>query len=323
MKIAITWDYELFFGEKSGTVHKCLINPTQKLLEISQNTNSKFTFFVDSGMLYFGEKEPAFQSEYQLIVDQIKYWDNLNHETGLHIHPHWEDALWNRGWKFNLERYKFKDFSDLEISRIFELYDYSLKKIVDGKIVSYRAGGWCIQPFQKLKNSFLNSNLKNDSSVFPGGLNMKTPYEYDFSKHPNCEKWKFLDNECESNIEGLFTEIPIGSQIYSPFFFWKLFILGRLNPKQHKPIGDGFPAKGGGSKKEILTKKNLLCVSADGYFVTKIEDAIRDAEAKKWNSLVIIGHPKACTRFSLNYLEKLISKLSLKHEFVCLRQLAE
>jgi hypothetical protein len=57
--------------------------------------------------------------------------------------------------------------------------------------------------------------------------------------------------------------------------------------------------------------------------VTQIEKAIREAEQKGWESLVIIGHPKACTVFSLNYLDRLISKLSKKHQFVCLKDLAK
>ena len=86
-------------------------------------------------------------------------------------------------------------------------------------------------------------------------------------------------------------------------------------------MGNGFPAKGGGSKKDFLLKKNLLCVSADGYFVTQIEKAIRKAVKRGDKKLVIIGHPKACTGFSLNYLDQLLSRISKKHEIVCLKDL--
>lgn len=323
MKIAFTWDYELFFGENSGTVEKCLLEPTNKLLEIAEKTNSKFTFFVDSGMLFYGEKNPNFQSEFYEITKQISIWDNLHHETGLHIHPHWEDAKWNNGWKFSLERYKLKDFSNLDIQIIFENYYQSIQKLIKNDIISYRAGGWCIQPFENIKSSFENYKLSIESSVFFGGKNLQSPYEYNFTESPNKEKWKFENNECQEVLNGSFLEIPIGAQSYSPLFFWKLFLLGRLNPQLHKPIGDGSPAKGGGSKKDFLTRFNRLCVSADGYFVTKIENAVKEAERKNIESLVIIGHPKACTLFSLNYLEKLIFKLSTKHEIVCLNELAK
>jgi len=321
LKIAITWDYELFFGEQSGSVEKCILQPTEKLLEIAKKHHSKFTFFVDAGMLAIGEKEIEFKNDLEKVKQQIQKWDSDFHETGLHIHPHWQDAIWENAWKFDLNRYKLSDFNADEITLIFDEYMESLQNLCVTKIKSFRAGGWCIQPFNRLKPSFLKHGLTIESSIFKSGKNTTPPYFYDFSKAPNLEKWNFENDECKVSENGTFLEIPIASQTYSPIFFWKLFILGRLFPKQHKSIGDGNPAKGGGSKKDFLTKFNHLCVSADGYFVTQIENAIKNAEKNGWKSIVIIGHPKACTEFSLNYLDHLISKLSKKHQFVCLRDL--
>ena len=300
-----------------------MLEPVDRLLEIAQKNGAKFTFFVDAGMLVLGEKEPTFKQELSEIQNQISKWDQQGHETGLHIHPHWEDAIWENEWKFDLKRYKLADFDDSEVEQIFDNYLSSLQNWSKEKIVSYRAGGWCIQPFGKLKPSFFKHQFKIESSIFHGGKNTTSPYNYDFTNAPQKEKWLFENHECEEDKKGTFLEIPIASKTYSPIFFWKLFVLGRLFPKRHKSIGNGNPAKGGGSKKDFLTKFNQLCVSADGYFVTEIERAIHEAEKKGWNSIVIIGHPKACTLFSLNYLDKLIAKLSKKHQFVCLKDLAK
>jgi hypothetical protein len=323
MKIAITWDYELFFGEQSGTVEKCLIEPTNELLRIAEKTNAKFTFFVDSGMLQYGSKQLEFKTQHEQIVSQINKWEACLHETGLHIHPHWEDTTYDNGWVFNVERYKLSDFNDEAIESIFESYFAALKKFSKSEIISFRAGGWCIQPFKKLKKSFLKHGLKIESSVFRGGENFTPPYSYSFKSIPNLDKWNFDDNESVFKENGHFTEIPISSKHYSPYFFWKLFALGRLNKHLHKPLGDGFPVKGGGSKKDLLTKYHRFCVSADGYFITEIEKTIQEAEKNGSTLLVIIGHPKACTRFSLKKLEQLILKNSNKHEFVCLKDLAK
>lgn len=323
MKIAITWDYELFFGEQSGSAEKCMLKPGNRLLEIAQKNGAKFTFFVDAGMLVLGEKEALFKQELSAIKDQISKWDHQGHETGLHIHPHWEDAIWENGWKFDLKRYKLADFNEKEVEQIFDKYLSSLQNCSKEKIVSYRAGGWCIQPFSKLKSSFFKHQLRIESSIFQGGKNTTSPYNYDFTNAPQKEKWLFENYECEEVENGTFLEIPIASKTYSPLFFWKLFVLGRIFPKNHKSIGNGSPGKGGGSKKDFLTKFNHLCVSVDGYFVTELECAVREAEKRGWNSIVIIGHPKACTLYSLNYLDKLIAKLSKKHQFVCLKDLAK
>jgi len=311
----------MFFGHKSGSVSRCMIEPTDRLLEISKRYNSKFTFFVDTGMLVKGNETDAFNSDLSLIKEQINCCDNEGHEIGLHIHPHWEDAVWESGWKFDLSRYKLSDFASKDISFVFDRYHKVLQSCVNQKIISYRAGGWCIQPFKDIQESMRRNKLYVESSVFPGGKNIKQPYYYDFTKVPKKDHWRFSDDVCVENNQGMFTEFPISSQVYHPLFFWRLFILGRLNPKKHKPIGNGFPAKGGGSKKDFLLKKNLLCVSADGYFVTQIEKAINKAVKRGDKNLVVIGHPKACTQFSLTYLDQLLNKISQKHEIVCLKDL--
>ena len=311
----------MFFGHKSGTVNACMIEPTNRLLRISQRYNSKFTFFVDAGMLVKGAFTESFKGEVNRIKKQIHEWDSQGHETALHIHPHWEDAKWENEWKFNLSRYKLSDFEAQEINSIFDRYHKELQLCASQKIVSYRAGGWCIQPFKDIKDSMEQNHLKIESSVFPGGKNTSSPYFYDFTTIPRKDYWRFSDDVCMEDENGAFLQLPIASQIYHPLFFWKLFILGRLMPSQHKPIGNGFPAKGGGSKWDFLSKKNLLCVSADGYFITQIERAIRKATERGDEYLVIIGHPKACTEFSLNYLDELLNRISKKHEIVCLKDM--
>ena len=111
----------MFFGHKSGTINACMIEPTNRLLEISQRYNSKFTFFVDSGMLVKGANVDSFKNDLDEVNKQIRNWDSQGHETGLHIHPHWEDTKWNNGWEFNLNRYKLSDFEAEEIFSLFNI----------------------------------------------------------------------------------------------------------------------------------------------------------------------------------------------------------
>ena len=58
MKQAIlSFDYELFFGDNSGTVQKTLIEPTNIMLDALDTINAKATFFVDYLMLKYLKKE--------------------------------------------------------------------------------------------------------------------------------------------------------------------------------------------------------------------------------------------------------------------------
>ena len=48
MKRAIlSFDYELFFGDKSGTVQRTLIEPTNIMLNVLDEVGAQATFFVD------------------------------------------------------------------------------------------------------------------------------------------------------------------------------------------------------------------------------------------------------------------------------------
>ena len=51
MDIRISFDYELFFGSVSGSAKKCIIEPTQKLIDIASKYHVPFIFFVDAGYL--------------------------------------------------------------------------------------------------------------------------------------------------------------------------------------------------------------------------------------------------------------------------------
>ena len=50
-KTILTFDYELSLGNDSGTIEKCMIEPTYKILEILKRNNSKALFFIDSTFL--------------------------------------------------------------------------------------------------------------------------------------------------------------------------------------------------------------------------------------------------------------------------------
>ena len=151
MKIAFTWDYELFFGEKSGTVQQCMIQPTKDLLDIAERHQAKFTFFPDAGYLLHAKKQEGALPDLKMVVEQIKAWDLLGHETGLHIHPHWEDVVYeNKEWKHNTSRYKLSDFNEADVDSIIHRYFKEVQQLISSPINSFRAGGWCVQPFRIL-----------------------------------------------------------------------------------------------------------------------------------------------------------------------------
>jgi peptidoglycan/xylan/chitin deacetylase (PgdA/CDA1 family) len=321
MNIFITYDYELFFGQPTGTVENCIIRPTNEIRDIAKRTGAKFVFFIDTGYLkqleIFKDQFPQVQYEYELVKSQIETLVTEGHDCQLHIHPHWEDTVHNgKEWVMHTDRYKLVDFSDEEIMQIVQSYHEILERWTGKAVKAYRAGGWCLQPFNRIEPAFKAVNMKIDSTVFPGGLFTAGNYYYNFTKAPQLSKWRFQDELCNPQEDGEFWQYPISSYKYSPLFFWRLFALGRLKPKHHKPMGDGYPMSSPGLRKKMLTKGMLLSGSVDGYFVTKMDQILKKHQKQGFEDTVFIGHPKACTKFALKKLEQFIQKHQHKNQFI-------
>jgi len=325
MNIFLTYDYELFFGEPTGTVKKCIIEPTNLLRDLAARTGIKLVFFIDTGYLKklteYKDQFPKVKAEYDLVVSQIITLVAEGHDCQLHIHPHWEDCVHDGvQWKMNTSRYKLVDFSDEAIEKIVLEYQQILKSLTNKSVHSYRAGGWCLQPFSRIQKAFEKAGLQLDSSVFPGGKFTAGNYYYDFTDAPEKSTWRFSNNLCKEDVNGPFVEYPISSFKYSALFFWKLFFFGRIDPKNHKSIGDGYPMASPGLRKEMLTKGKLLSASCDGYFVTKLDAVLKKNQRKNFNEMVVLGHPKACTHFALKQLEQFIVRHQNNHAFTTFTQ---
>jgi len=314
MKIFLTLDYELFFGSDVGTVQKSIIEPTNKLLDILDIYNIKAIFFIDSGFILklqeFKEKYTVLEQDYQSIINQIKYLDDNHHEIALHIHPHWEDSYFDgEKWILNTSRYKLDDFNKYEIEDIVFKYKMILEKIIDKNIFTFRAGGWCIQPFDKIRNAFKNNNIKIDSTLYKDGYSSSQVHYFDFRGMEDKAYYKFEDDPLIENKNGFFTEVPIASIKVSPLFFWKFAFFKVFGKSKFKGFGDGYSiAKSKWDKLRLMLFFSNSVVSIDGFKVSLLEKAYKNYLKKDFNYFVIIGHPKALTPYSLEKLEEFILK---------------
>lgn len=320
MNIYITHDYEIYFGENHGTVEKCIIYPTSELIRIANKHQVFFSFFVDCGFLLkldeYRKKYPQLEKEYKKITEQVKFLSDSGHDIQLHIHPHWEDSYYNgEKWIIDIKRYKLIDFSETEIADIVYRYKKALFEITGKLVFAFRAGGWCLQPFTKLKKAFIENQITLDSSVFRNGSFSSEHYSYDFRTAPDKDIYHFDDEPTNETPSGYFTELPISGIRNSPLFFWRLFFLGRKNPKLHKPLGDGRAMPAPGYRKNLLTKFTNNPASIDGYNAHLLGRVLNTLIKKKRGHMVVIGHPKALSPYSIKKLEEFIEKNKEHHNF--------
>ncbi|MGZ4042177.1 MAG: polysaccharide deacetylase family protein [Bacteroidia bacterium] len=317
-QIHITFDYELFFGSSPGSIAKCMLEPTQQLIELAAKHNALFVFFVDAGFLWQLKNyanHPGCKKEFDLISEQLKMLCNAGHEIGLHVHPHWEDSVFESdSWKINVKRYKLSDFSEEEVQKIISKYHQTLIDITGKRCLSFRAGGWCIQPFEKIRPALVLNNIMVDSSVYKNGYQFFTAQSYDFRNAPDKAKWKFENNECVEDNKGGFTEIAISPDRISPFFYMDLYLRMKLDPIKYKPIGDGAWLK---NKKRIYKQfysytDHFAC--CDGFFASRLRHILIRNEKSNKDRMLVLGHPKSMAKCSFEYLDRFL-EFSIKRGY--------
>lgn len=323
----LTLDYELFFGSRTGTIEGCIITPTKKILEVLDQYGVKASFFVDVcylERLYEERREyPQLQQDYDNLTRQIKSLFHQGHDIQLHIHPHWRDSHFSEGeWKIDARRYRLIDWPIEQVAEMFKRGTKLLNEILDTEVFVYRAGGWCIQPFEHLSEAMKNSGISVDSTVFKGGRNLSKTHFFNFLKAPDKTHWKFSVDPLIEDCKGNFFEIAISSITVSPLFFWKLAFAKKIGGDRHKNLGDGLSLPT--SRKDII--RMLTCyshsvVSMDGYRSSLLQGALNKCEKNftKNDYFVVIGHPKITTSFSLQQLEKFLAKNIEQHYFTTYR----
>lgn len=296
-KIILSYDYELFFGLRSGTVQKSIIEPTNRLLNAMDANKQKGNFFVDYLMLKYLKEvnTPQTISDLKLIENQLIDIVRRGHRVELHIHPHWVDAKYNGDgtWDFSdYHHYSLCSFEEKDIIRMFVEGVNLLTDIVrvanpQYNIVAFRAGGWTVQPFIKLKQAFKESGIKVDSSVSIGSYNKNRFYEYDFRNvNTTCKYlYRFSDDITIENPEGDYMEAPISSYHRGRFNKFVDAVYRRLHKTSNK-ISDGTHQR---NDIPASPKTNVAMLMMSWMSPFTVLDAIR-----KINSpiLVLIDHPK-------------------------------
>ena len=315
----LTYDYEVFFGRADHNQIDSLILPADILLKHLASLDVRATIFVDIGYLVrlraLHASHPQLGEDLARVEEQLHRMRDVGHDLQLHIHPHWEDASFDgQKWVFDLARYRIQAFSDADIQAIVDTYCAALNEFRGNSPASiFRAGGWCIQPFDRLKAPLLRNGIHIDSTVYSGGFIQRGAQRFDFRGAPRKNIWRFDEDPCTEAPDGPFTEIPIAAHRFWPSAYWRV-AFGKLSDQaQHRSFVSGTPAK---PSRMTLLKLMLLpsmgVVSLDGHRSRYLLAAWRRM-ARHDRHFVTLGHPKAITPYSLNCLAEFVKHVSPQH----------
>lgn len=327
-KIILTIDYELFLGEKTGTVKNCMIEPTEKLASIIEKNESRMTIFWDILHYYrLLELEKNFSElgkDRNLIEEQILNLASRGHDVQLHLHPHWLDAEYENGkWNFDYKRFKLHNLSDKnnpsDINTIIGCVTFSkrlMEKLIkevnpEYKVNTFRAGGYLIEPFVTIKEALLINEIKIDSSVCLNSFNSHGDFSFNFRSYPNKTQYKFELTPKDLVTTGSFLEVPITTVRIPALIniFFKLFRRIKYPHLENERIGVGtneFHKSNGISYfKKIYKyfKPRINQLTTDSNFKERLDYIIN----KVPNYSTMIIHPKLLNQHTLKTLEKYVS----------------
>jgi len=307
-KVVLTFDYELFLGLDSGTAQNSILIPTNEVIKLLKKYNAKAIFFVD--ITYLLTLQKYNHKDLDQILRQLKELRDLGSSIELHLHPQWLDAKPNKDrWFFDsFERYRLHSLDEKEIKELFDKSVSFMQKELNIKPIAFRAGGWSVMPFGKLKDAFVKNGIKIDMSVLPGFYKNEMPMHfYDFRVSPKKEYYRFEYDVNQEQTDGQFLEIPVTTFYLNGFDLVINNIINKL--KKEKWFGDGRGLASSNVRGNLIKRVFLQNIrkatieNQSSYIFKKSFRKIKDKEL-----LSYVMHPKTLNKTSLNNLEFLLQK---------------
>lgn len=317
----ITLDYELGMGSYTGTPDKCLVEPMRHLTAMTEKYGVKMNVFADAAYLLqlkqLKDNYPQLKNNFVTVTNHLRQLDAEGHAIQLHLHPQWCYSTFDgERWNLDVDHYKLSDMPLNEQKRLIEEGTEMLNSIITKKVTAFRAGGYSIENFPELYDTFLSVGINVDSSVYRGNMAKGKYNVYDYRNVPSKTSWKFLKNHKVENDNGDMMEYPISTIVVQAvkYLINKMAAHPELNDisSSRSVWGDGKTLGASGSKTYKLIRKleMLMGMKAIRASIEQSEDLekVYDYSSKHYqgDDFVIIGHPKAISQFNIEVLERFI-----------------
>jgi hypothetical protein len=224
VKIIVSIDYELF-GDGSGSVKHCIVEPARKMIEVAAKFRVPLTFMVElCEYLAFKKEEqgkqfPKNEGPFTQIKSQLSNAVKMGHDLQLHIHPQWINYVYQKKanrWRVDLSKWRTSSLSYNELYSILIKGKNELEKLIrptdpQYKCLAFRAGALSIQPEKTTLSALLDAGFNIDTSIAPEKFVQNKLTRFDFRKSPNKPFWSIKENVLKEDREGKILEIPINT----------------------------------------------------------------------------------------------------------------
>lgn len=211
--LILTLDYELF-GNGSGCLQQCVIQPTDRLLEITSRAGGGCTAFVDALEFKAIEEAQGYTSNQTLsaLRNQLVELGKAPNAIQLHLHPQWMEAAFDgSAWQLRNDYWRIGDLDADLIDKAVDTGKTWLAQFSSAPITTFRAGGWAIQPSRRTLEVLARHGIKVDSTVAPGAWNPAGGDWYNFLAASNKPWWRIDDDVNVEAPQGDRLEVPIAA----------------------------------------------------------------------------------------------------------------
>lgn len=318
--LIFTTDYEIF-GNGSGCVEKCMIEPTEKMASILERHGASLTLFVDVCEYWAFEKEYAAgkmkEDWAKMIKSQLQDLVKRGHDVQLHFHPQWLDYSFDgTNWTLNYDlwrignlKYEDSEFPERGLKDLFASGKRTLEEILvpvkkDYTCHIFRAGAWSMQPEKDVLKAMSENGFDIDSTVAPGLAFEDDFTYYDFKDSPEDATWKIENSLNSISLNGKINEIPIFTAEMPLVQRLKFVALKKQKGIPMKPdgcVGSSVATAGKGKiekVREVLGEKKKMFTFGDAtssdemvFFIQKALKRFKSSD-KYMLPAVAISHPK-------------------------------
>lgn len=306
--VFLTFDVEVFFGLDSGTFQGSVVENTYKILDVLIDKQAKGLFFIDATHIWY-----ANVNDQKSVIDGyfniIKKILNEGHDVGLHLHPHWLDAIAvDDHYVFNdLDNYSCGQCATDQGDKLKEISEFFLSFVsaVDPayEVKSFRAGGYCAQPGQALISMLKAINIFVDFSVVPKMKTARSPFDFDYTSVVGYNPYRFTSDVCDQDISGQFIEIPA--------YTYRLSSLRRIYEKMSRKLTRGYTYFHSGQGLSFATsffdriKPVYKVLTSDDCSLQQFDYATSRSSEPFYT---VVNHPKLLSAQALRNLEQICSK---------------
>lgn len=333
IKILLAFDHELPLGGVTEDYNKAIFDPTNKLLELSEDIDVKINLLTDvlSGYMF---KNWDFEGFYVPYCNQLKETILQKHDVQLHIHPHWLTSTFNSGSYLPSKHFRLADFINsgkYSVDSIIKIGKSELTSICkevdsDYKCIAYRAGGFNLEPDgTEIVKALKSNDIFIDSSI-PKGMYFKSDVsELNYKGFDKKANW-FLNpatNFRDTTLnQGVF-EIPVATSPSSIFYLMKHSINKTLHPDR-KPLTVGRTIHHGKTdiKNKIISLTSVKLLGFDVYtyngkdLLRILDWHVNNNTADKNDEIIVstVSHPKNMGTYSLQLMRDFVNLVREKYK---------